>query len=326
MKRQSPIRIAKEIILGTLLGDSGIIESSHTKGYVKMCQGRDQFRYLIWKMGALKSLVGTFGISYQNKDKRDAWKSKLRIHVWSLSQTYLHHLYNDFYRNGVKVVRLNVLRRLTPLSLAVWYMDDGCIVYNRDTINAIRLYTNGFSVEDNQIIIDYMKESWNICFDMLHDKRSDTYFLNARKKEAEKFLVLIKSYIHESMKYKIDPFHCSAKHSAELPDEEIVRSLQECKELVRNCQSLSRAELTNELKSKFVSYLDSRNINVTEVSHWRQGTLKWFSVNDKNPEMLNKIKSVFGGNVSKQKGVFRYQTTEAKGMRILNTLGIVTSM
>lgn len=326
MKGQSPIRIAKEIILGTLLGDSSIIESSHTKGYVKMCQGRDQFQYLVWKMKALKSLVGTFGISYQNKDKRDAWKSKMRIHTWSLSQTYLHHLYNDFYRNGVKVVRLNVLRRLTPMSLAVWYMDDGSIVYQRDTIYAVRLYTNGFTVEDNQIIIDYMNESWGIKFDILCDKRSNTYFLNARKIEADKFLALVSPYIHGSMKYKIDPFHYSAKHSVELPDEEIVRSLQQCKELVRNCQSLSRVELTSELKNELVEYLSSRNIRVTEVSHWRQGVLRWFTVGDKDPKMLNVLKGVFGGNVRDVNRAFRYQTTEAKGRRILNTLGMVTDM
>jgi hypothetical protein len=326
MKRQSPQQIAKEIILGTLLGDSGIIESSHTKGYVKMCQGRDQFQYLIWKMKALKSLVGTFGISYQNKDKRDAWKSKLRIHVWSLSQAYLHHLYNDFYSNGVKIVRLNVLRRLTPLSLAVWYMDDGSIVYQKDTIYGCRLYTNGFSIEENQVIVDYMKESWGIIFNVLRDSRSDTYFLNARKVEAEKFLALVRPYIHESMKYKIDPFHYSAKHSVELPDEEIVRSLQECKELVRNCQSLSRVELTEELKSQLVEYLSSKNILVNEVNHWRQGMLKWFVVHDKEPRMLNVLKGVFGGNVSMKTRTFRYQTTEAKGMRILNTLGMVTGM
>lgn len=326
MKRQSPNRIAKEVILGTLLGDSMIVETSHTKGYVKMCQGRDQFQYLIWKMKVLKSLVGTFGISYQHKEERDSWGSKLRIHVWSLSQEYLHHLYNDFYSNGVKVVRLNVLRRLTPLSLAVWYMDDGSIVYQKDTIFGVRLYTNGFSIEENQVIVDYMNESWGIIFNVLCDKRSNTYFINARKEESEKFLALVSPYIHESMRYKIDPFHYSAKHSVELPDEEIVRSLQECKELVRNCQSLSRVELTSELKNVLVKYLSSKNIHVNEVTHWRQGILKWFVVHDNNPKMLNILKSVFGGNVSKKTRTFRYQTTEAKGMRILNTLGMVTDM
>lgn len=325
MKRQSPKQIAKEIILGTLLGDSMIVETSHTKGYLKMCQGKDQVQYLIWKMQTLKPLVDTFGVSYQNKDKRDTWKSKLRIHVWSLSQTYLHHLYNDYYSNGVKVVRLNVLRRLTPVSLAVWYMDDGSVIHQKGVVYGCRLYTNGFSMEENHLIADYMKESWNIEFNVLHDSRSNSYFLNTPKNGAEKFIELVKPHIHESMKYKIDPFHYNAEHS-DIPDEEIVRTLQECKELVRNCQSLSRVPLTDELKNKFVKYLSSRNINIHEVKHWRQGILSWFSVNDNDPRTLNELKSVFGGNVSKQTRTFRYQTTEAKGKRILNTLGMVTEM
>jgi hypothetical protein len=325
MRRQSPKQIAKEVVLGTVLGDSGLIESSHSKAYLKMCQGKDQFRYLIWKMQVLKSLVGTFGVSYQNKDKRDSWGSRLRVHVWSLSDTYLHHLYNDFYSNGVKIVRLNVLRRLTPVSLAIWYMDDGSLVHHGDVIYACRLYTNGFSKEENHTICDYMNEEWSICFNPLYDSRSNSYFLNAPKKDAEKFIELVRPFIHESIKYKIDPSCQNAKHS-DMPDEEIVRTLQGCKDLIRNNQTLSRSPLTDELKNTFVKYLSSSVINISDVNHWRQGMLRWFYVDDKNPKILNEIKNVFGGNVSKRNNTFRYQTTEAKGKRILDALDMVTEM
>lgn len=247
----SPKRIAKKVLLGTVFGDSslsihsGLVNPS-TKSMLTLIQGEDQFEYLLWKMHLLYPLVGDFHI----KQFIHKVTGKIIFHAVTAYQRYLWHIWNDYYEfekaentqrghRYTKVVGMNVLRRLSPLSLAIWYQDDGSLYASQGRFKGIRLATYGFTIDENILIHDYLRDAWSI--DSMVDVSSQGYpYIRLRKQDGERFLAMISPFVHPSMTYKTIPFSQSARHV--YTHEEIVWSLQQCGELIRNNQSNTKSK------------------------------------------------------------------------------------
>ena len=76
--------------------------------------------------------------------------------VYNFSKLYRKILYTP-----IKSYPLKQLLKLTPLHIAIWYMDDGSLqtLKNKDGYirgNTLTLHTN-ISKEENQVIIDYFQ-------------------------------------------------------------------------------------------------------------------------------------------------------------------------
>ena len=92
--------------------------------------------------------------------------------------------------------------KLEPLSIAIWYCDDGSLIGTQ-----LLLYTYGFGNEGNSLIQKWFKERYNINFKLGIDKRVKNQFnsyLRANKVDSLNFIDLIKDYVPECMSYKID--------------------------------------------------------------------------------------------------------------------------
>lgn len=246
----SPKRIAKKVLLGTVLGDSSLsvhstLMNAPTKSMLTLIHGEDQFEYLLWKMHLLYPLVGDFHI----KKSIHKVTGKMIIHAVTTYQRYLWHIWNDCYKfeesnnqkgyRYTKVVRMNVLRRLSPISFAMWYQDDGSLYVSKGRFKGIRLATYGFSLDENILIHNHLLDGWGI--DSAVDIRSDGYpQIRLRKHDSERFLEMISPFVHSSMTYKTIPFFQSARHVK--THDEIVCSLQQCGELIRNNQSNTKSK------------------------------------------------------------------------------------
>lgn len=94
--------------------------------------------------------------------------------------------------------------KLTPVSLALWYLDDGTIRHrNKDDRNrpAIQISTCGFSKEENEILIETLQNKFGVESNLRLEKNKYwSIYITANGTEV--FLELIKDYIPESMKYK----------------------------------------------------------------------------------------------------------------------------
>ena len=113
--------------------------------------------------------------------------------------------YKVIYPNNIKTISRNVLNYLNPQGIAIWYMDDGCLSAKKRNgkIHAYELILNTYiSYEDNQIIVDYFKEVWNINFTITRDKGKSRIRCGTR--EARKFIEIVKPYIVPCMEYKIN--------------------------------------------------------------------------------------------------------------------------
>lgn len=241
----SPKMVAKKVLLGTMFGDGCLVSSKYGTGnaYFVMNHGIDQTEYVLWKMQMLEPVTGGFNVRMFQRTGKGEWSTKAKIHVWSLTNKYLGHIFDDYYNyNGdgcnwrfTKVVRLNVLRRLTPESLAVWFMDDGYLGKSKSTIYA-KLATNGFTFEENVVISQYMNDVWGLGFKPTQHV-SGSWSQYADTESTKRFIELIQPHMCSSMMYKIDPSK-SAEHLDEIQGDDMIRTVLENTELVRKYQPL----------------------------------------------------------------------------------------
>lgn len=149
----------KEIILGSLLGDGSLTLS---KGYV---HARFSFRhsvrqkdYFFWKANELKSISGEKSVWEQGRGGQDGWgRAKWRYQSRALPElTEIHHL---AVREGKKFIRRKWLNLMTPLSLLVWWLDDGSLV--RNSRRGV-FCTDGFSLAEVKILRRYLETKWGV--------------------------------------------------------------------------------------------------------------------------------------------------------------------
>lgn len=245
LKTYSPQMMAKKVLLGTMFGDGCLVSSQYGTGnaYFVMNHSIDQTGYVLWLMQMLEPITGGFSVRMFKRNGNQEWSKRPKVNAWSLSNKYLGHIFDDFYKfdeennRFIKVVRLNVLRRLTPESLAVWYMDDGCLSKTKSTIY-IRLCTNGFSGEENELIAEYMSETWDIHFRLTrHNAGLVSWYLYTDTNSTKRFIELVKPYICPDMLYKIDPSQ-SVEHLDEFQGDDMIRTVLGNTELIRKYQPL----------------------------------------------------------------------------------------
>ncbi len=189
----------KQIILGGLFGDLySRIKDKCKNARIEGAHCKKQEKYLLWKVNMLKSL--SFNLR-RNKLGYLSFESR--------RFPCLNYYHNLFYKNGKKEVTRQILDLVDRLGLAVWYMDDGS--YKKRDRNCT-LHTNGFTYAENLVIKEWFEEKWSIfpsiCSntDPKRHPGKRWHYLYFGTKEAEKFISLIKDYIHPSMLYKIGVF------------------------------------------------------------------------------------------------------------------------
>lgn len=141
LSRKCHSKIQKDIILGSLLGD-GHLEKNGNHHRIPFDHSSKQREWILWKWEALKPYV-TKVVEYQVVDKRTGKVcEKIRFN------TSTHPLFSEYHRLFYDGKRKRIPAKLqsllaTPLSLAVWYLDDGAL---RPDCKAFRLHTKNFSL------------------------------------------------------------------------------------------------------------------------------------------------------------------------------------
>jgi len=121
------------------------------------------------------------------------------LHFATYSSDLFECYWKALYTNNRKTISNFIYAWLKdPLSLAVWYMDDG---YKRNDCNALRISTDAFSLGEQKVLQDVLKKNFNIMA-TLH-KKGKWWNLYIPQKEAYKFVELVFPYIIPSLKYKI---------------------------------------------------------------------------------------------------------------------------
>ncbi|PIP75784.1 hypothetical protein COW86_01880, partial [Candidatus Kuenenbacteria bacterium CG22_combo_CG10-13_8_21_14_all_39_9] len=116
---------------------------------------------------------------------------------------------NIFYnRNNIKIIPKNITAFLTePISLAVWYMDDGKLDYRPKDHYAFSLTINNFLLKEAKILSDMLLKNFGIISSiqnpLCRGKRYPMLYIG--KNGRDKFLKIVKPYIIDCFSHKLPP-------------------------------------------------------------------------------------------------------------------------
>lgn len=186
----------KEVILGSLLGDGSLkIHKPYKNARFSFRHSVAQEDYFFWKVAQLKEISG----------RSHFWKQKpnglggAMVRYQSEARENLTDLYRLTHKQNKFLIRRRWLNMLTPLSLAVWWLDDGSLVGNG---KRGVFCTDSFPIEEQKILAQYLLKVWNIKTALGKIKRQregemvEYYRLWIRSsEELKKFLRIILPFI-----------------------------------------------------------------------------------------------------------------------------------
>jgi predicted DNA-binding protein YlxM (UPF0122 family) len=198
--RATPINlIQKQFIVGHLLGD-GCIYKDGPNGIYKLSvsQKKQHEQYFHWKVAMLDPFINTYR---ENVDKRG---NSVMLQTTTICHPGLNQFADMFYtKDRIKVVPKNLDMYFTPLTLAVWIMDDGSLNMG---VN-MRIATMSFSYEDHVLLQNYLKSVFDIRCKIMgfKYKNKEYHQLTLNKENTQKLSDIIRPHVVDCMKYKIMP-------------------------------------------------------------------------------------------------------------------------
>ena len=174
------------IIVGCLLGDGAM--RAKTNALLEINHSVEQKVLVDWVYTHLQQFVSTAPKVRKGNGNRVAYRFTTR------SLPVFTTFYEQFFFKKKKIIPTNLM--LTPLTLAVWFMDDG-----NKSRTSVYLNTQQFSLEEQKLLQSLLLEQWGIETTLNKDK---TYWrIRVRVSSIEKFVSLIKPYLLPEFQYKL---------------------------------------------------------------------------------------------------------------------------
>nr|QUV75595.1 hypothetical protein [Caulerpa lentillifera] len=193
--------IEHSIILGTLLGD-GFLQKRAQKARLRICHSYKQKQYVDWKYKQLLTLCQrTAPPKSQQRPLGKAYSFSTQ------SEKILLQYHSLFYKeNGLKKIDNQLIDYIKhPLSLAVWWLDDGNA---RKDCAAGRLATCAFSLGEQKILQKLLFQNFQIRTNIVRNsikKNKVQYYLYIPSQDFCRLVALIKIYVQQipTMEYKL---------------------------------------------------------------------------------------------------------------------------
>lgn len=188
-----PTQRQVSIMSGSLLGDASIEAKRFGSDGCNCCftvkHAISQEEYLRWKYEQLKNLC----LSEPKIVSQD------RIRFRTRSHPFFSAWRREYYPRGKKQIGLGTLKKLDPLSLAVWFLDDGT---NIDQGRTLRFATCGFTYKEHELFSAVLKNRFGL--DTAISEYSGYLFLRIAVPSRRKFLDIISPHVPKCMEYKIN--------------------------------------------------------------------------------------------------------------------------
>ncbi|MDE1975330.1 MAG: hypothetical protein KGI49_02365 [Patescibacteria group bacterium] len=194
------------IILGSILGDGCLtIAEKYRNARFSFRHSHNQKEYFQWKADQLKEIAGDRSQWIQGNDQKTDGRGTVKYRFQSAALptlTEIHGLTHKGTSGPTARIRRKWLNKLTPLSLAVWWLDDGSLV--SDSRQGV-LCTDSFSLEEVGILQQYLKVIWDVKTSIGAVKETGRHRLWIRStEELKRFLRIIIPHIFvKDMLYKI---------------------------------------------------------------------------------------------------------------------------
>ena len=191
-----------DVLVGTILGDGFLQKTGEKNARLRLEHGSKQKDYVLWK-------GNVFGRLFQGEPSHlerihPISKEKYKYCRWQSSAAPAFGKWRKyFYPRGKKIIPSDLGNFLThPITLAVWYMDDG--YFNKIDRNSF-IYLGRVTRDEAEILQKAIKKNFGIEA-TVYDKKNKGFALFFGAIETKKLQTLIRPFIIESLQYKLfDP-------------------------------------------------------------------------------------------------------------------------
>jgi recombination protein RecA len=194
-----------QLILGSLMGDGNLSPNRRGRSGTRfrMGHGARQVAYLDWKA----SLLG-------NISHARTVNAKGAVFADFTPLPELGELHEAVYfGDGKKHLSWDYLKSLTPLALAVWYMDDGCFTLRSKGVQErtaggtgrIEICLEAMSLGSRDRLMCYLRDTYGLDVKLQYRGARKVSVLQFSTSASEKFQKLVAPYVHPSMEYKLLP-------------------------------------------------------------------------------------------------------------------------
>jgi recombination protein RecA len=194
-----------QLIRGTLIGDGNLSPNRRGRSgtRLRMGHGAEQAAYLDWKV----SLLGNIGCTRSVNAKGAVFADFTPL-------PELRDLHDQVYAGeGRKNFSWDYLKSLTPLALAVWYMDDGGFTVRskgvqertQDGTGRIEICVEAMNPESRERVTQYLRDTHGLDVKLIASGARRMSVLMFTTAASEKFQKIVAPYVHPSMDYKLLP-------------------------------------------------------------------------------------------------------------------------
>ena len=194
-----------QLILGSLMGDGNL--SPNRRGRFgtrfRMGHGARQVAYLDWKATLLGNIPHARTVNVKGAVFADFTP------LPELSE--LHEAV--YFGDGKKHLTWDYLKNLTPLALAVWYMDDGSFTLRSKGVQErtaggtgrIEICVEAMSPGSRERLTRYLLDTHGLDVKLRYRGARKQSVIQFSTSASEKFQKLVAPYVHPSMEYKLLP-------------------------------------------------------------------------------------------------------------------------
>ena len=179
--------IQEQIMIGMMLGDGSLCHN-----HISYNHKEEHSKYMDYINNSLGCLCADY--KYSNLS---GYGTKM-LSAMTIDRYYIREYFDPWIVTGKKQVPINI--KLSPISLAFWYMDDGSLNHHEDQEDRACFATCEFNSESVDNLILALK---NLGLNGIKFKSSNYYRIRLNADEAEKLFIIISPYIPPVMRYKL---------------------------------------------------------------------------------------------------------------------------
>src|ERR1700734_3561895 len=194
-----------ELILGALMGDGSLSPNPRGRSGTRfrMGHGARQAAYLDWKVSLLENIPHSRTVN-----------AKGAVFADFTPLPELAELHDAVYfGDGKKHLTWEYLKNLTPLALAVWYMDDGSFAVRSKGVQErteggtgrVEICVEAMSPGSRDRLVQYLGDTYGLEVKLTVRGARKISVLQFTTAASEKFHKLVAPHVHPSMDYKLLP-------------------------------------------------------------------------------------------------------------------------
>jgi recombination protein RecA len=192
-----------QVVLGSLLGDGNLSPNRRDRNGVRfrLGHGAKQRDYLEWKV----AMLGNIACSRRENDKGAVFADFTPLpELGELQRTV-------YMGDGKRTITEEYLKALTPLALAIWFMDDGCFTLRSKGVQErtkggsgrIQFCIEALTEGSRDRLVDYLRDTHGLDVSWRLSGANRKAVLTFSTQSSRRFLALVAPYVHPSMDYKL---------------------------------------------------------------------------------------------------------------------------